>query len=117
MQCFSRFNRKEHLSRHMISHSGGRPFRCETCFKPFTRKEHLARHLACNAGCGGVAVNLPLGLEQDHVMPRPFTCDVCLQTFVRKEHMLRHRKRAHLLMDGYVAPPTLLDEDGVQLFR
>ncbi|EGW30808.1 uncharacterized protein SPAPADRAFT_62673 [Spathaspora passalidarum NRRL Y-27907] len=45
--CESRFQRPEHVKRHMKSHSSEKPFQCEEpdCGKRFNRKDNLKAHL------------------------------------------------------------------------
>lgn len=45
--CLARFQRPEHVKRHLKSHSSERPFMCEhpSCGKRFNRKDNLKAHL------------------------------------------------------------------------
>lgn len=45
--CFTKFQRPEHVKRHMKSHSSEKPFVCEepNCNKRFNRKDNLKAHL------------------------------------------------------------------------
>lgn len=43
--CGMAFQRSHDLSRHVRSHSGDRPHRCETCEKRFSRRDALKRHV------------------------------------------------------------------------
>ncbi|XP_067933615.1 zinc finger protein OZF-like [Watersipora subatra] len=36
---------KQHMARHMLSHSGQKPFSCEKCGSSFTRKDKLKEHM------------------------------------------------------------------------
>lgn len=44
-KCEWTFCRSDELSRHLRSHNGERPFRCEVCEKRFTRSDHLNKHM------------------------------------------------------------------------
>ncbi|WQF88831.1 hypothetical protein CDEST_13845 [Colletotrichum destructivum] len=44
--CNDTFQRKGHLQRHMLRHSGMKPFSCGTCSKSFSRRDTLLRHEA-----------------------------------------------------------------------
>lgn len=50
--CQKTFKRKEHLTQHLKSHVGLRPFKCDEpqCNKSFSRKEHLIRHVVSHTG-------------------------------------------------------------------
>ncbi|EME44411.1 hypothetical protein DOTSEDRAFT_107644, partial [Dothistroma septosporum NZE10] len=43
--CPKAFTRREHYKRHLLLHSGTRPFACPGCPKTFYRKDMLQRHL------------------------------------------------------------------------
>lgn len=42
--CLKSFSRKEHLMRHMLSHTGQRLYGCDLCHKHFSRKDNLHKH-------------------------------------------------------------------------
>lgn len=44
VNCNKAFSRKEHLMRHVISHTGKKMFSCEFCHKLFSRKDNLNKH-------------------------------------------------------------------------
>lgn len=72
--CGRNFSRREHLKRHVRSHTREKPFQCRTCGKSFCRSDILARHLASH--------------EQDTLPPPPFgtstrACCQCAATRVR----------------------------------
>lgn len=43
--CLKVFKRQDHLTRHLLQHTGERPYQCEVCPKAFTRKDKLNHHL------------------------------------------------------------------------
>ncbi|KAG5362923.1 Transcriptional regulator ADR1 [Yarrowia sp. B02] len=43
-QCTRTFYRKEHLQRHILSHTKEKPHRCDECSSAFSRKDLLQRH-------------------------------------------------------------------------
>eukprot|EP01116_Phalansterium_solitarium_P012694 TRINITY_DN2920_c0_g1_i2.p2 TRINITY_DN2920_c0_g1~~TRINITY_DN2920_c0_g1_i2.p2 ORF type:complete len:792 (+),score=342.19 TRINITY_DN2920_c0_g1_i2:168-2543(+) len=42
--CTSAFVWQDHLQRHMVTHTGDKPFKCNVCGTAFTRRDHLTRH-------------------------------------------------------------------------
>ncbi|KAK3499108.1 uncharacterized protein B0T23DRAFT_434107 [Neurospora hispaniola] len=45
IHCGNKFTRKEHLERHIASHTGAKPWSCVHCFMPFNRQDLLRRHM------------------------------------------------------------------------
>ncbi|XP_017304952.1 adult enhancer factor 1-like, partial [Diaphorina citri] len=43
--CFRKFNQKQTLKQHILTHTGQRPFECNICFKTFTQQGALQRHM------------------------------------------------------------------------
>jgi len=57
--CSKSFSRKEHLMRHMLSHTGQRLYGCDLCQKHFSRKDNLHKH------------------RTTHGVTGPLVCEVC----------------------------------------
>ncbi|KAI0156034.1 hypothetical protein BJ166DRAFT_531989 [Pestalotiopsis sp. NC0098] len=55
--CGEVFQRKEHRDRHVLRHSGLRPFRCSNCNRAFPRRDTLLRHHATHHSHGGSEEN------------------------------------------------------------
>lgn len=48
--CGETFHRREHRDRHVLRHTGARPFVCQICHKSFSRNDTLVRHQNLHAG-------------------------------------------------------------------
>ena len=72
-QCGKSFNQNYHLKRHiMLLHNDERPFPCNDCEKSFKLKQLLEEHALV------------------HTDEKTFTCDTCSQSFKYKSSLRRH---------------------------
>ena len=48
--CLKPFVSKRNVQRHMLSHTGEKPWMCEYCFRRFRQKPHLEQHVNIHKG-------------------------------------------------------------------
>ncbi|XP_055019968.1 zinc finger protein 3-like [Boleophthalmus pectinirostris] len=70
--CQKRFGTVQKLQRHIIIHTGEKPFSCSTCEKTFNQKANLDKH------------------EKLHNGEKPHTCIICKKTFTQKTSLDYH---------------------------
>ncbi|KAG8935364.1 hypothetical protein FRC02_008169 [Tulasnella sp. 418] len=92
--CAARFTRPQHVTRHMRSHTGDRPYKCNQCGDQFARSDLLSRHVnKCHSGQGGPtttgrsrknaansAASNPANVTLSSVPSVDGPCDQCLLT-------------------------------------
>uniref|UniRef100_A0A8C6SFD8 Zinc finger protein 740 n=1 Tax=Neogobius melanostomus TaxID=47308 RepID=A0A8C6SFD8_9GOBI len=72
--CDMRFIQRYHLERHSLIHTGEKPFACDMCDMRFIQRYHLERHKRVHSG------------------EKPYQCERCQQNFSRTDRLLRHRR-------------------------
>ena len=76
--CTKKSTRSDSFKRHMLNHTGERPFSCKVCNKKFRWPTNLKDHMII------------------HTSERPFRCKVCNKKFTQSSSLKHHmRMRIH----------------------
>ncbi|KAK8394013.1 hypothetical protein O3P69_006305 [Scylla paramamosain] len=84
LQCDKKFIKPSQLKRHMMIHTGERPFKCtyEGCDRAFNQKYTMLIHLDIHTG------------------RKDYKCEFCNKEFVQKSNLRCHIKRVHPVNKG-----------------
>ncbi|KAI1809149.1 hypothetical protein GGS20DRAFT_597251 [Poronia punctata] len=113
--CSKVFTRREHLERHIVSHTAHKPYCCEECHMEFSRRDQHANHCRrLHSGQGPVdprkVGEQPMRIACEACSRSKSSCDKgdpcsrCQKKGIRCQ--VRNSKRSTKLSQPYVTPPA-----------
>ncbi|TRY61848.1 hypothetical protein TCAL_10553 [Tigriopus californicus] len=91
-KCPRKFPWISSLNRHLLTHSGDKPYKCRSCFLLFTTKSNCDRHQLRKHGNN----NNDQAFSMRNVSERPFKCELCpSSSFSTEDNLQLHRDSKH----------------------
>lgn len=98
--CAKSFKQKMSINRHMLSHTGVKPYKCSYCSKGFIQNGDLKRHITIHTGEKNFECHLCLKQINtqknlryhmaSHYLERPYMCRYCGKNFNIRRLLLVH---------------------------
>ncbi|CAI0652309.1 unnamed protein product [Colletotrichum noveboracense] len=98
------FNQKSKLERHMQTHTGYKPVKCEVCQAALSAKQSLAQHMRIHTGekpwkCNFLDCTQSFKQQsaltmhkRTHTGEKPLSCEICGKKFGESSNLSKHRK-------------------------
>lgn len=97
--CPRKFPWTSSLNRHILTHTGQKPYKCRECPLLFTTKSNCDRHVIRKHGgstSGGINNNNDQSFTARNVPDRPYKCQMCpSSTFSSKSNLKKHQYTRH----------------------
>ena len=98
--CSRKFPWTSSLKRHILTHTGHKPYKCSECSLWFTTKSNCDRHLVRKHGNNNNTQEQQASYTLRNVPERPFKCQLCpSSTFSSKSNLVKHQYSKHLNLE------------------
>ena len=113
--CSRKFPWTSSLKRHILTHTGHKPYKCSECSLWFTTKSNCDRHLIRKHGNNNNnQESQSASYTLRNVPERPFKCQLCpSSTFSSKSNLVKHQYTKHLNMDypEHLSEGEMIEDD------